>query len=129
VIAIFTERMLRGEVPSINGNGTQTRDYVYVADVVAANLAAIAGPPGAYNVGTGTECDVNELHRRLARIIGVSTPPTTDRASPESSSAPAWTRRWPHPASAGAHAGRWTQASRRRSPTSAPAGPATCSGR
>jgi UDP-glucose 4-epimerase len=74
VIAIFTERMLRGEVPTINGDGTQTRDYVYVADVVAANLAAIAGPPGAYNVGTGTECDVNEVHRRLARIVGVSTP-------------------------------------------------------
>jgi UDP-glucose 4-epimerase len=74
VVAIFTERMLKGEVPIINGEGTQTRDYVYVADVVAANLAAIAAPPGAYNVGTGTECDVNELHRRLARIIGVSTP-------------------------------------------------------
>ena len=74
VVAIFTERMLKGEVPTINGDGTQTRDYVYVADVIAANLAAIAAPPGAYNVGTGTECDVNELHRRLARILGVSTP-------------------------------------------------------
>jgi len=72
VVAIFTERMLRGEVPTINGDGTQTRDYVYVADVIAANLAALAGPPGAYNVGTGTECDVNELHRRLARILGAT---------------------------------------------------------
>jgi len=72
VVAIFTERMLRGEVPIINGDGTQTRDYVYVGDVVAANLAAIAGPPGDYNVGTGTQCDVNELHRRLAVIIGVA---------------------------------------------------------
>ena len=72
VVAIFTERMLRGEVPTINGDGAQTRDYIYVGDVVSANLAAIAGPPGAYNVGTGTQCDVNELHRRLARIIGVS---------------------------------------------------------
>jgi UDP-glucose 4-epimerase len=74
VVAIFTEKMLRGEVPTINGDGAQTRDYVYVADVVAANLAAITAPPGAYNVGTGTECDVNELHQRLARILGVSTP-------------------------------------------------------
>ena len=71
VVAIFAERMLRGEVPTINGDGTQTRDYVYVGDVVAANLLATAAPPGAYNVGTGTECDVNDLHRRLARIIGV----------------------------------------------------------
>ncbi len=74
VVAIFTERMLRGEVPTINGDGTQTRDYVYVADVVAANLAAITAPPGSYNVGTGAECDVNELHRHLARIIGVTAP-------------------------------------------------------
>ena len=74
VVAIFTEQMLKGEVPTINGDGAQTRDYVYVADVVAANLAAITAPPGAYNVGMGIESDVNELHRRLARILGVSTP-------------------------------------------------------
>ena len=74
VVAIFSQKLLRGEVPTINGEGDQTRDYVYVADVVSANLAAIAGPPGAYNVGTGIECDVNELYRRLAGIIGISTP-------------------------------------------------------
>ena len=82
VVAIFTERMLRGEAPTINGDGTQTRDYVYVADVVAANLAAIAGPAAAYNVATGTECDVNELHRRLARILGVSAPAIHGPAKP-----------------------------------------------
>ena len=82
VVAIFAERLLRGEVPTINGDGTQTRDYVYVADVVAANLAALAGPPGAYNVGTGTECDVNELYARLARIVGVSGAATHGPAKP-----------------------------------------------
>jgi UDP-glucose 4-epimerase len=82
VVAIFTERLLKGEVPTINGDGTQTRDYVYVADVVAANLAAISAPAAAYNVATGTECDVNELHRRLARIIGISTPATHGPAKP-----------------------------------------------
>ncbi len=82
VVAIFTERLLKGEVPTINGDGTQTRDYVYVADVVAANLAAISAPAAAYNVATGTECDVNELYRRLARIIGVSTPATHGPAKP-----------------------------------------------
>ncbi|MGD0834613.1 MAG: NAD-dependent epimerase/dehydratase family protein [Candidatus Dormibacteria bacterium] len=76
VVAIFSEKMLRGEVPAINGDGSQTRDYVYVADVVAANLVAIDGPPGAYNVGTGVECDVNELHRRLQAIIGGTAPAT-----------------------------------------------------
>jgi UDP-glucose 4-epimerase len=82
VVAIFTEKMLRDEVPTINGDGSQTRDYVYVADVIAANLAALAGPPGAYNVGTGTECDVNELHRRLAQIIGVTGAATHGPAKP-----------------------------------------------
>ena len=82
VVAIFAERMLRGEVPTINGDGTQTRDYVFVSDVVAANLAAVAAPPGAYNVGTGTECDVNGLHRRLAGIIGVTAEPVHGPAKP-----------------------------------------------
>ena len=82
VVAIFTERMLAGEIPTINGDGAQTRDYVYVADVIAANLAALAGPPGAYNVATGTECDVNGLHRSLARIIGVTGAPTHGPAKP-----------------------------------------------
>ena len=82
VVAIFCERMLRGEVPVINGDGTQTRDYVYVTDVIAANLAAAEAPPGAYNVGTGTETDVNELCRRLAQLIGVSAEPAHGPAKP-----------------------------------------------
>ena len=82
VVAIFSEKMLRGEVPAINGDGTQTRDYVYVADVVAANLAAIEAPAGTYNVGTGIECDVNELHRRLQAIIGVTAAATHGPAKP-----------------------------------------------
>jgi UDP-glucose 4-epimerase len=82
VVAIFSEKMLRGEVPAINGDGTQTRDYVYVADVVAANLAAIDAPAGTYNVGTGIECDVNELHRRLQAIIGVTAAATHGPAKP-----------------------------------------------
>lgn len=66
VVAIFSERLLRGQPTRIFGDGSQTRDYVYVDDVVAANVAAMSGPPGAYNVGTGETCDVNQLHRRLA---------------------------------------------------------------
>jgi UDP-glucose 4-epimerase len=74
VVAIFAGRLLDGEPATIYGDGGQTRDYVYVADVVAANLAAITGPPGAYNIGTGTECDVNELYRRMAAVVGVTRP-------------------------------------------------------
>lgn len=71
VIAIFAGRMLAGETPVINGDGLQTRDYVYVKDVVAANLAAAGrGLTGAYNVGCGVEVDVTELFDRLARLTG-----------------------------------------------------------
>jgi UDP-glucose 4-epimerase len=62
VVAIFAERMLAGEQPVINGDGKQTRDYVYVGDVVAANMAALAyDGSGIFNIGTGVETDVNTL--------------------------------------------------------------------
>jgi UDP-glucose 4-epimerase len=66
VVAIFALRLLGGNPPVINGDGTQTRDYVHVRDVVRANLAAIDGEPGLYNIGTGVETDVNTLYRMLA---------------------------------------------------------------
>jgi UDP-glucose 4-epimerase len=66
VIAIFAERLLRGEPAVINGDGGNTRDYVYVDDVVDANRRALASDRvGAYNVGTGVETDVNTIFRRL----------------------------------------------------------------
>jgi len=63
VVAIFLKKMLRGEQPTINGNGKQTRDYVYVDDIVNANLLALKNfkKSGIYNVGTGKEINVNEL--------------------------------------------------------------------
>jgi UDP-glucose 4-epimerase len=68
VIAIFIEKKLRGERVTINGDGEQTRDYVYIDDVVAANMqvtdSADAGP---FNVGTGVETSVNQI----AAMIGV----------------------------------------------------------
>lgn len=76
VVAIFANRMLRGEDVTINGNGDQTRDYVYVDDVVAANIAAVERDlSGAFNVGTGVETSVNELYERMASILGISGPP------------------------------------------------------
>ena len=75
VVAIFTEKLLRGEQPVINGDGKQMRDYVYVADLVRANLAALTSDfVGALNLGTGVETDVNALFDHLRRLCGASVP-------------------------------------------------------
>ncbi len=64
VVGIFTSRMLAGETPIINGDGKQTRDYVFVDDVVAANLLALSHRgSGVFNVGTGIETSVNQLFK------------------------------------------------------------------
>lgn len=69
VVAIFAERLLRGEPATINGDGRNSRDYVYVGDVVAANRRALTGDhTGPYNVGTGTETDVNTIFQQLNRL-------------------------------------------------------------
>jgi len=69
VVAIFTNKMLAGEHPLINGDGKQTRDYVYVSDVVKANLLALTyDKPGIFNVGTGIETDVNTLFKSLREL-------------------------------------------------------------
>ena len=63
VIAIFAGRLLDGRRPTIYGDGLQTRDYTFVGDIVAANLAAAAHPEahGEYNVGTGVESTVIDV--------------------------------------------------------------------
>ena len=76
VVAIFSQALLDGQPITINGDGTQTRDYVFVADVVRANLAALTTDVhGPFNVGTGIETDVNALAAHLQRLTGA-----TDRA-------------------------------------------------
>jgi len=74
VIAIFTSRLLADAPCVVNGDGEQTRDYVYVGDVADAVARAVASADatGIANIGTGVETTVNELYRRLARLIGVS---------------------------------------------------------
>ncbi len=73
VVAIFTGKMLKNEPVSINGTGEQTRDYVFVSDVVAANMAALtAEGSGPYNVGTGVETSVNEIAEIMKEISGSS---------------------------------------------------------
>lgn len=71
VVTVFCARALASERPTIYGDGTQTRDYVYVGDVVAAFLAAAdRGRPGTWNIGTGTEVSVLELVGIIAGIAG-----------------------------------------------------------
>ncbi len=71
VIAIFTTKLLKGEQPIINGDGLQTRDYVYVGDVVKANLLTLeATGDKIFNVGTAKETDVNNIFCTLNSIIG-----------------------------------------------------------
>ena len=75
VVSIFLERLAGGEETLVFGDGEQTRDYVYVGDVVEAVLAAV-GRSGVYNVGTGVETTVNELHRLCAEVVGSGRMPT-----------------------------------------------------
>lgn len=71
VIAIFCGLLRAGERPTVFGDGTQTRDYIYVGDVVAAALAAAdSAATGAVNIGTGREASVLELARMLGRLGG-----------------------------------------------------------
>jgi UDP-glucose 4-epimerase len=71
VVALFASRMLRREAPTIFGDGNQTRDYVFVDDVVhALSLAAERGSGQLLNVGTGLETSVNMVYRLLAQITG-----------------------------------------------------------
>ena len=72
VIAIFCGALEAGRRPKIFGDGAQTRDYVYVGDVVAANLAAAAGTvTGPINIGTQTETSVLDLVELLGELAGV----------------------------------------------------------
>ncbi|AJF60882.1 TPA: NAD-dependent epimerase/dehydratase family protein [Candidatus Woesearchaeota archaeon] len=70
VISIFISKMLNGEQPRIYGTGNQTRDYIYVKDVVSANLLAMEKGEGEINIGMSSETSVNELFTLVKKIIG-----------------------------------------------------------
>ncbi len=69
VVAIFAHHLYTGQAPKLYGHGEPTRDYVYVADVVSALLAA-SGRSGAYNIATGVETDVMTVWRELGKAAG-----------------------------------------------------------
>jgi UDP-glucose 4-epimerase len=78
VIALFVSRMLRGEAPSIVGDGEQTRDFTYIDNVVDGVLRAATAPAAAghvINVATGTRISINQLAASLQRLLGVDVTP------------------------------------------------------
>ena len=71
VVAIFTHCLLQRKEPLINGDGLQTRDYIYIGDVVAANLAALDGPETiVVNIGSGKESTVLDIYKGLVEAVG-----------------------------------------------------------
>ena len=78
VVTVFGSAMISGRPTTIYGDGSATRDYVYVDDVVAAFLCAAEAPittSGTFNIGTGVQTTVTELHQLIAEVVGVSRPP------------------------------------------------------
>lgn len=75
VVAIFSRKLLAGQEPIINGDGKQTRDYVFVSDVVRANMLA-SDRTGfqVYNIGTGRETDVNQIFHGIREAVGSACP-------------------------------------------------------
>jgi UDP-glucose 4-epimerase len=69
VISIFVDRILRNEPCTVYGDGKQVRDYVYVDDVVAANIKALECGPDIFNIGTGIETSVNDLIHIFSTIL------------------------------------------------------------
>jgi UDP-glucose 4-epimerase len=82
VVAIFLERLAAGEDTTIFGDGRQTRDFVYVGDVVRGVLASIDHTGGVYNIGTGVETSVNDLHAVCRKVTGIEREPTRTEARP-----------------------------------------------
>ena len=110
VVAIFAGKLLAGEAPTIFGDGNQTRDFVFVDDVVDAFARARHGGSGLLaNVGTGTETSVNELFATMARLTRLHRAAGL-RPGPPGRAGPLRPR--PDPASAGTRAGSRSTPSR-----------------
>ena len=72
VVAIFAQKLLRGEQPVINGDGMQSRDFIYVGDVVRANVLALScNGGGVFNIGSSRETTIKQLFKELADIAVV----------------------------------------------------------
>lgn len=72
IVSIFQECLTHKRSPTVFGDGRQTRDFIWVGDVVRAFAAAMTGPPGTYNIGSGRETSVLELFEEMKRVLGVT---------------------------------------------------------
>ncbi len=86
VVAIFTEQMLDGKQPTIFGDGTKTRDYVYVDDIIGANMNAMFKPVSShdeiYNIGWGKEIKDIEIFESVRDALGLDVKPIYDKKRP-----------------------------------------------
>jgi UDP-glucose 4-epimerase len=83
VVAIFSQKMLKGDQPTINGDGNQTRDFVYVGDVARANLLALQHEvTGEINIGTGVETSINTIFNEIRSLVAPGTPEVHGPAMP-----------------------------------------------
>ncbi len=83
VVAIFSNKLINDEQPVINGDGKQTRDYIYVGDVVQANMKALTySKNDIFNIGTGIETDVNTIFHILNRYTDTNIPEKHGPAKP-----------------------------------------------
>jgi len=83
VVAIFAESLLKNQNPTINGDGKQTRDYVFVSDIAQANLLALdSNQVGEFNAGIGIETDVNQIFQLVQKEIGTNFSPKHDVPRP-----------------------------------------------
>ncbi len=76
VVHAFISQALAGEPLTVSGDGSQTRDFIYVEDVVAAILRALEAPGlhGVYNIGSGTETSIATLAQSILRLTGSPSP-------------------------------------------------------
>lgn len=75
VVAIFCKALVEGRSPTINGDGTQTRDFVFVRDVAKANLLALERKvEGEFNIGSGIETNINQVAEKIAKSAGSNLP-------------------------------------------------------
>lgn len=83
VVSIFTDKMVNGEQPAIYGDGKQTRDFIYVEDIVAANLKALnRGDNQIVNISTRTQTSVIELFKTMKDILKMDIEPIFNRERP-----------------------------------------------
>jgi UDP-glucose 4-epimerase len=83
VVAIFIEKFLAAQQPRINGDGLQTRDFIFVGDIVAANLLALTyHQAGTFNIGTGKETNILTIYLQLQELMGSPLGPVHGPAKP-----------------------------------------------